>query len=199
MNLSGKRDSNSRPQPWQGCALPTELFPQMLRIFGFSAALGILKHCLLLRSLAREFRNLLWIHTSTFQRTNGIVPFCECKGTAFLRTSKLFLKKNDIFLHFSAQTRLQPYSIKREDTITSIHYDKISAFSNRPWLRFFRPPWGLARRWQGLPCSFSLAYIQRSSPPSRYFPPPLGIMPYTPWQNGPLHVISAKGIRLDNV
>ena len=27
--LSGKRDSNSRPQPWQGCALPTELFPQI--------------------------------------------------------------------------------------------------------------------------------------------------------------------------
>ena len=26
---SGKRDSNSRPQPWQGCALPTELFPQV--------------------------------------------------------------------------------------------------------------------------------------------------------------------------
>ena len=25
---SGKRDSNSRPQPWQGCALSTELFPQ---------------------------------------------------------------------------------------------------------------------------------------------------------------------------
>ena len=29
MVVSGKRDSNSRPQPWQGCALPTELFPQM--------------------------------------------------------------------------------------------------------------------------------------------------------------------------
>ena len=27
--LSGKRDSNSRLQPWQGCALPTELFPRM--------------------------------------------------------------------------------------------------------------------------------------------------------------------------
>ena len=27
---SGKRDSNSRPQPWQGCALPTELFPQVV-------------------------------------------------------------------------------------------------------------------------------------------------------------------------
>ena len=29
MIKSGKRDSNSRPQPWQGCALPTELFPQL--------------------------------------------------------------------------------------------------------------------------------------------------------------------------
>ena len=29
---SGKRDSNSRPQPWQGCALPTELFPPDLRL-----------------------------------------------------------------------------------------------------------------------------------------------------------------------
>ena len=27
---SGKRDSNSRPQPWQGCALPTELFPHLV-------------------------------------------------------------------------------------------------------------------------------------------------------------------------
>ncbi len=26
---SGKRDSNPRPQPWQGCALPTELFPHL--------------------------------------------------------------------------------------------------------------------------------------------------------------------------
>ena len=29
--LSGKRDSNSRPRPWQGRALPTELFPQNLK------------------------------------------------------------------------------------------------------------------------------------------------------------------------
>ncbi len=28
---SGKRDSNSRPQPWQGCALPTELFPRRVK------------------------------------------------------------------------------------------------------------------------------------------------------------------------
>ena len=26
---SGKRGSNSRPQPWQSCALPTELFPRV--------------------------------------------------------------------------------------------------------------------------------------------------------------------------
>ena len=31
---SGKRDSNSRPQPWQGCALPTELFPHMYHFGG---------------------------------------------------------------------------------------------------------------------------------------------------------------------
>ena len=31
--VSGKRDSNSRPQPWQGCALPTELFPQTMICF----------------------------------------------------------------------------------------------------------------------------------------------------------------------
>src|SRR6186713_142078 len=33
-NWSGKRDSNSRPRPWQGRALPTELFPRKLHIFG---------------------------------------------------------------------------------------------------------------------------------------------------------------------
>ena len=31
---SGKRDSNPRPQPWQGCALPTELFPQSVMRLG---------------------------------------------------------------------------------------------------------------------------------------------------------------------
>ncbi len=29
---SGKRDSDPRPQPWQGCALPTELFPQRISL-----------------------------------------------------------------------------------------------------------------------------------------------------------------------
>ena len=32
MELSGRRGSNPRPQPWQGCALPTELLPHVPRI-----------------------------------------------------------------------------------------------------------------------------------------------------------------------
>ena len=35
---SGKRDSNPRPQPWQGCALPTELFPQYQELNTTSAS-----------------------------------------------------------------------------------------------------------------------------------------------------------------
>jgi hypothetical protein len=30
---SGRRGSNSRPQPWQGCALPTELLPHLADFF----------------------------------------------------------------------------------------------------------------------------------------------------------------------
>src|SRR2546427_6128194 len=32
---SGKTGSNRRPQPWQGCALPTELFPHFYRSLTF--------------------------------------------------------------------------------------------------------------------------------------------------------------------
>ena len=38
-NWSGKRVSNSRPQPWQGCALPTELFPHLLAALTFPLVL----------------------------------------------------------------------------------------------------------------------------------------------------------------
>ena len=43
--LSGKRDSNSRPRPWQGRALPTELLPHLLRkcAIGFRASAKISK------------------------------------------------------------------------------------------------------------------------------------------------------------
>ena len=42
---SGKRDSNSRPRPWQGRALPTELFPHYL-----SASIAVQRYALLLKS-----------------------------------------------------------------------------------------------------------------------------------------------------
>jgi hypothetical protein len=32
-DLSGRRDSNPRPQPWQGCALPTELLSLICQYF----------------------------------------------------------------------------------------------------------------------------------------------------------------------
>jgi hypothetical protein len=38
--------------------------------------------------------------SSTFQRTNGIVPFCECKGTAFILITKQKHKKNHFFFVF---------------------------------------------------------------------------------------------------
>ena len=43
--MSGKRDSDPRPQPWQGCALPTELFPQfflLLRSVPLNASAKVL-------------------------------------------------------------------------------------------------------------------------------------------------------------
>ena len=37
---SGKRGSNSRPRPWQGRALPTELFPQGIHVKIWSGKRG---------------------------------------------------------------------------------------------------------------------------------------------------------------
>ncbi len=36
--MSGRRDSNSRPRPWQGRALPTELLPLLQSIIFYCAA-----------------------------------------------------------------------------------------------------------------------------------------------------------------
>ncbi len=52
--LSGKRGSNSRPQPWQGCALPTELFPRFYETWHFR--LRSLRESKLSHSLARKVR-----------------------------------------------------------------------------------------------------------------------------------------------
>ena len=44
--LSGWRDSNPRPQPWQGCALPAELHPQEWVWVWGCESVGVLGHSL---------------------------------------------------------------------------------------------------------------------------------------------------------
>ena len=46
---SGKRGSNSRPQPWQGCALPTELFPHNFNLLLSFAHLAKVKYLIIFR------------------------------------------------------------------------------------------------------------------------------------------------------
>ena len=72
LRLSGKRDSNSRPQPWQGCALPTELFPQFsLKIAGRLEAPRY-NQCLLLRSAFTNVphfcQNRVWVEMDSNHR-----------------------------------------------------------------------------------------------------------------------------------
>ena len=50
---SGKRGSNSRPQPWQGCTLPTELFPQFLFIKKYYIILPIMSTVFLIFSFLK--------------------------------------------------------------------------------------------------------------------------------------------------
>jgi hypothetical protein len=66
---SGRRVSNSRPQPWQGCALPTELLPHgpAIQRFAFYYAMQNRRHT------KRCFKNLeretsLELATSTLAR-----------------------------------------------------------------------------------------------------------------------------------
>ena len=76
---SGKRDSNSRPQPWQGCALPTELFPRLL--YCYQSAAPVARHstypfisvnrkfrffdCLLIFWLVRRIPDQDWMKISS--------------------------------------------------------------------------------------------------------------------------------------
>ena len=47
-NSAGKRDSDPRPQPWQGCALPTELFPRFFLVWKASLSIADAKVLLFL-------------------------------------------------------------------------------------------------------------------------------------------------------
>ena len=93
--MSGKRDSDPRPQPWQGCALPTELFPLVLRTIGnFGGARHKVNFLLL---LARKFRVF-----------SASLLIAGAKVMLFSELTKLFsvfFQKNFLFFPFT----LYPY------------------------------------------------------------------------------------------
>ena len=88
--LSGKRDSNSRPRPWQGRALPTELFPQkfcLQNFCGFSSRLGNVQASLTSLSLLRKVRN-------HYTRLMSLRDFVLAAPWFFFCDAKYFFSKN---------------------------------------------------------------------------------------------------------
>ncbi len=66
---SGRRVSNSRPQPWQGCALPTELLPRALQKWDVSTHFTTVK--LSARNTFRKRRALTSIRSGTARLCAG--------------------------------------------------------------------------------------------------------------------------------
>ena len=74
---SGKRDSNSRPRPWQGRALPTELFPHYLKnsTKHWFVSFGIAKIGIIFNSANFSARKVC---EKTFYRLSLILPSALC-------------------------------------------------------------------------------------------------------------------------
>ena len=66
--MSGKRDSDPRPQPWQGCALPTELFPRFFLVWKASLSIADAKVLL--------FLELPKLFSRFFQKNIVFCTFC---------------------------------------------------------------------------------------------------------------------------
>ena len=80
--LSGKRDSNSRPRPWQGRALPTELFP-LFAYNTFSRAICVCKDT----TFFRNNQIFLLLHTisATYKaKTTHSRPYLTTTKHTFL-------------------------------------------------------------------------------------------------------------------
>ena len=78
--MSGKRDSNSRPRPWQGRALPTELLPHLTSSFHQRARLcrgDRIRTCGRLVPNQERYRAAL--HPALYP-----FLFCVCKGNIFI-------------------------------------------------------------------------------------------------------------------
>ena len=84
---SGKRDSNSRPRPWQGRALPTELFPHSFY--------PSLKDHSLLKSFPLQRGRGCPFHFSPFNFQKRVQKYCF-----FLTYANFFAKKCNISAFF---------------------------------------------------------------------------------------------------
>ena len=93
--LSGKRDSNSRPRPWQGRALPTELFPQF---FAFSGAENET------RTRDPDLGKVVLYQLSYFRLVLTVqkYTFFQCVN-AFFEKNFIIIKTSDI-QHYTTQT-----------------------------------------------------------------------------------------------
>ena len=86
LEMSGKRDSDSRPQPWQGCALPTELFPQNCS--------AILRHCQAALGISQvNLVSALVCTTTPLSQSNRLLPLCPRKDSNLHASQHTHLKR----------------------------------------------------------------------------------------------------------
>ncbi len=95
--MSGKRDSNSRPQPWQGCALPTELFPQFPLCPRQESNLHVFQHSHLKRARL-PFRHVGLVEASNTLAELRVQRYCFSQNwqnfsRLFSRFSATFFQK----------------------------------------------------------------------------------------------------------
>ena len=104
VSLSEKRDSNPRPRPWQGRALPTELFSHINRLKRFSETISMnSKH--LSEKRDSNPRPRPWqgraLPTELFSRwLQAAFSRLRCKGRHYFGTDKIF--RNIFSAFFSA-------------------------------------------------------------------------------------------------
>ena len=95
---SGKLDSNSRPQPWQGCALPTELFPRYVFCF---APLGYFEQPLLAFLRVQRYE-LFWNQQNISQfffKKSAFSSKIALFYSFFMQITKVFVLTNSLKQH----------------------------------------------------------------------------------------------------
>ena len=86
--MSGRRGSNPRPQPWQGCALPTELLP-LLITSALTKAISYLNVC---KDLIFPLPKTAYLFSIRCFRN------WDCKNRRLNLSNKIFLLKNHLFI-----------------------------------------------------------------------------------------------------